>query len=218
MSPDWSITVNFNAANAPVEARQGQAGMGFYKVRCSGTEYYPPTDDGKKPFIKLALGITEAAHDAAEVGNTVTDRVNVPTEQQTTSARAWTERFLKGTLIGLGHDKAQVVAANGNIALNADAFQGREGYLHYEPYNPNDKSSRSNIVWVSEEQYQRGLKGEFKVTLKNTASSSIDAPAPTISAAVGFNTRTPSTFTPVGATTLGIEPTVMGGGIESLLA
>jgi hypothetical protein len=214
MTQDWSITVNFNAANAPVEARQGQATMGFYKVRCADTTYYPPTDDGKKPFIKLLLSITESAHDASEVGNNVTDRVNVPTEQQSDSARAWTERFLKTTLIGLGHDKAQVAGANGGVTLNSEAFKGREGFMHYEPYNPNDKSSRSNIVWVSEDQYQRGLKGEFKVTLKNVASSSIDTPVAAISATSGFSTTSNGGGMALGTTT----PAAPATGIESLLA
>ena len=211
---NWSVTVNFSSDNAPVEARQGQATMGFYKVRCTDTTYYPPTDDGKKPFIRLLLSITEAAHDAGEMGNTITDRVNVPTEQQSPEARAWTERFLKTTLIGLGHDRAQVAGANGGVNLNASAFEGKEGYLHYEPYNANDKSSRSNIVWVSEEQYQRGLKGEFKVTLKNAPASSIDTPAPAISATAGFTSN--------GASGMGMNVTTPAGGgatgIESLLA
>ena len=221
MSQEWAITVNFSAANAPVEARQGQAAMGFYKVRCADTTYYPPTDDGKKPFIKLSLSIIESAHDTAQMGNTVTDRVNVPTEQQSDSARAWTERFLKTTLIGLGHDKAQVAGANGGVTLKADAFQGREGYMHYEPYTPNDQSSRSNIVWVSEEQYQRGLKGEFKVTLKNVASSSIDTPAAAISVPVGFTTATSGGGTTFGAAAPAASNSASNStavGIESLLA
>ena len=212
---NWSVTVNFSPDNAPVVARQGQASMGFYKVRCTDTTYYPPTDDGKKPFIRLSLSITEAAHDATEMGNTVTDRVNVPTEQQSPEARAWTERFLKTTLIGLGHNQDEVAGANGGVTLNSEAFQGREGYMHYEPYNANDKSSRSNIVWVTSEQYERGLKGEFKVTLKNAPATSIDMPAPAITATAGFS----SASNGAGGMSLGGAPAAGGAtGIESLLA
>tara|TARA_R110002060_G_scaffold43038_2_gene54538 strand:+ start:100 stop:756 length:657 start_codon:yes stop_codon:yes gene_type:complete len=212
---NWSINVNFNPDNTPVEARQGQAGMGFYKVRCSDTTYYPLTDDGKKPFIRLALSITESAHDTAEVGNTVSDRVNVPSDAQTPDARAWTERFLKTTLIGLGHDKAEVSGAAGGITLNSEAFKGSEGYMHYEPYNPNDKGSNSNITWVTSEQYARALKGEFKVPLKNAGSSSIDTPV--ISATAGFT----STSNNGGGMALGGAPTTGStgvGSLESLLA
>ena len=215
MSNDWSVTVNFSPDNAPVEARQGQATMGFYRVRCTDTTYYPPTADGKKPFIRLRLSIIEAAHDASEMGNTITDRVNVPTEQQTPEARAWTGRFLKTTLIGLGHDRAQVAGASGGVNLNAQAFAGREGYLHYEPYNPHDKESRSNVVWVTEAQYQSGLKGEFKVTLKNVKSSSIDTPAPAISATAGF-TSNGANFGAPAATSA--PNTGSAAGLASLLA
>lgn len=213
---DWQITVNFNSNNTPIEARQGQASMGFYKVRCGEAQYYPPTDDGKKPFVRLRLNITESAHDAAEVGNVVSDRVNVPTDAQSTEARAWTERFLKATLIGLGHDRGGITSANGGINLGCEAFLGREGYLHYEPYNAQDKSSRSNITWVSVEQYERGVKGEFKVPLKNAQPSSIDTPAPAISASAGFTTASNGGL---GGTMMGSATTAQPTtGIESLLA
>ena len=213
---DWQITVNFNSNNTPIEARQGQASMGFYKVRCGEAQYYPPTDDGKKPFVRLRLNITESAHDAAEVGNVVSDRVNVPTDAQSTEARAWTERFLKATLIGLGHDRGGITNANGGINLGCEAFLGREGYLHYEPYNAQDKSSRSNITWVSVEQYERGVKGEFKVPLKNAQPSSIDTPAPAISASAGFTTASNGGL---GGTMMGSATTAQPTtGIESLLA
>lgn len=209
---DWQVSVNFSSANAPVEARQGQPAMGFYRVRCSEASYFPPTD-GKKPAIRLRLSIIESAHDSGEMGNTMTNWVNLPNESQTESARAWTERFLKATLIGLGHSRDEVTGANGDVPLSASAFVSREGYIHYEGYNPQDKSTRANITWVSGDQYERGIKGEFKVPLKNTQVSSIDAPPPAISATAGFSTATPA------MPTFGAPPSNnKANAIDSLLA
>lgn len=192
---DWQVTVNFSSNNTPIEARQGQPTMGFYRVRCGEAQYYPETEDGKKPFIRLRLSIIESAHDSGEVGNSMSDRVNLPSDSQTEAARAWTEKFLKGTLLGLGHDRKEVTTADGVVNLGPDAFMDREGYIHYEPYIPQDKNTNSNIVWVSAEQYERGIKGEFKVPLKNTQVSSIDAPPAAISATAGFSTATPPATT-----------------------
>ena len=211
---DWQVSVNFSSANTPVEARQDQPAMGFYRVRCSEANYFPPTD-GKKPAIRLRLSIIESAHDSGEMGNTMTNWVNLPNESQTESARAWTERFLKATLIGLGHSRDEVTGANGDVPLNAGAFMAREGYIHYEGYNPHDKSTRANISWISGDQYERGIKGEFKVPLKNAQVSSIDAAPAAISATAGFSTATPMATVP----TFGAPPSNnVVNAIDSLLS
>ena len=187
--------------------------QGFYKVQYTNAEFYP-FKDGKKPFIQLTLTISESAHDAGEVNNTLRDRVNVPHESQTTSAKEWTEKFLKTTMIGLGHDAAQVSGLSGALTLGPTVFVGREGVMHYEPYDPNDKSTRSNVTWVTPEQYGRGVQGTFKVPLKNKPAT-IDTPAAAALPPAGFTT---ATTTPDVAFSNGpAAPAAAGANLAALL-
>ena len=129
----WEVSVEFNPSNSPVTANAGPPVQGFYKVASNNSRFVPPTG-GKKPYIELTLSIIESSHDASEIGNSIREFVNVPSSDQSDDKRAWTERFLKTAMVGLGHDAASIATANGPLTLGSGVFDGREGYIHYEPY------------------------------------------------------------------------------------
>ena len=200
---NWQVNVTLTPDVAPIESRQGQPKNGFYKVRCTEATLYPPKS-GKIPAIRLMLTIIESANDAAEVGNTMSDWINLPDDSQSPDKRATTQAFLKGTLIALGHDRDKVMSANGDIGLSRESLVGKEGCMHYEAYEGD--GTRSYCTWLRGEHYERALQGEFKVKLRNPQSASIDAPAP--SAPTGFGgginvTSTVSAPTPAVSTNAG---------------
>jgi len=170
----WEVAVTFDASNAPLTANAGPPVLGFYKVGANASKFVP-ANGSKKPYIELTLSIIEASHATSEVGNSVREFVNVPTLDQPADKRAWTERFLKTAMVGLGHDPQAIASANGAMKLSEAVFDGREGYIHYEPYVVGDKNTKSYLTWVSPEQYARGVAGNFKVALRNKAKSAIDA-------------------------------------------
>jgi hypothetical protein len=213
----WEVTVNFNSNNAPVIAGESQPVMGFYKARCTASKFFP-FKDGKKPYIELTLSIVESSHDAGEIGNTLRERVNVPHESQDPKNAAWTEKFLKTTLIGLGHDPAQVSQANGAMSLGANAFDGREGYLFYEPYTPGDKSTRSYVTWVNADQYARGCAGTYKVNLRNSQTASIAGPTAAAVPPSGFASQPTITGAAPAAGGFGAPAASPANGVSNALA
>tara|TARA_Y100000034_G_scaffold127901_1_gene181572 strand:- start:304 stop:945 length:642 start_codon:yes stop_codon:yes gene_type:complete len=209
---NWNTTVTFTPDVTPIESRQGQPGNGFYKVRCTDAIFYPAKDK-KVPAVRVMLTITEAAGDSAEMGNTLEDWVRLPGDSQTPEKRATTQAFLKGTLIALGHDREQVMSANGDIGLGRDSFVGKEGCMFYEAWKGD--GTNSNVTWLKSEHYERGLRGEFKVKLQNAQASSIDAPA---APAAGFGGGINVTTGNVAAPPLGGNNAGAGDKIAALLS
>ncbi len=195
----WEVSVEFNPSNSPVTANAGPPVQGFYKVASNNSRFVPPTG-GKKPYIELTLSIIESSHDASEIGNSIREFVNVPSSDQSDDKRAWTERFLKTAMVGLGHDAASIATANGPLTLGSGVFDGREGYIHYEPYVAGDKSTKSYVTWVDADQYARGVAGNFKVSLRNKPKTALDAPRAAAKAPQGFmSAATPAVTTPAEA-------------------
>jgi hypothetical protein len=212
---NWQVNVTLTPDVAPIESRQGQPKNGFYTVRCTDATLYP-AKAGKIPAIRMMLTIIESPNDPSEVGNTMSDWINLPDASQNDSKRATTQAFLKGTLIALGHDRDKVMAANGDIGLNRDSFVGKSGCMFYESYQGD--GTRSYCTWLRAEHYAKGLSGEFSVKLRNPKTSSIDAPAP--SAPTGFGGINVNSTAPVAPTTVMGNTTGGGAGdkIASLLA
>lgn len=169
----WSLSVAFHTNVKAAGVKRAEPPKGIYRVKVGVSQVGFSKDDKTKqpdpnrPYIFQPCVVIAACPSGAFKGDEnakgieISVYATVPNNTQDAKAQEWSEAFLKKNLVALGHPEAAIMGLNGGVNLSGPAaFDGREGWLFYEP---GGEGVRSSATWLTQAEYEKVLAGQLQL-------------------------------------------------------